>query len=96
MGEEIVLIEHKWLEQAVVGAEAPAPASHSTSESTSDHAWASSAGVRSTGTPAPLLGSPRAPGEVGGREGQLHIRIPPKWVRSTGTPPRRKAPRALG
>ncbi|KAL9347184.1 hypothetical protein Peur_058550 [Populus x canadensis] len=80
----------KW---AVAGAEAPAPASHSASESTSDRARASSAGVRSTGTRAPLLGSPRAPGEARGGEGQLHIRVPPKWVRSTGTPPRRKAPR---
>uniref|UniRef100_A0A2K2AG73 Uncharacterized protein n=1 Tax=Populus trichocarpa TaxID=3694 RepID=A0A2K2AG73_POPTR len=44
-------------------------------------------------TRAPLLGSPRAPGEARGGEGQLHIRVPPKWVRSTGTPPRRKAPR---
>ncbi|KAI5581156.1 hypothetical protein BDE02_08G203200 [Populus trichocarpa] len=78
---------------AVAGAEAPAPASHSASESTSDRARASSAGVRSTGTRAPLLGSPRAPGEARGGEGQLHIRVPPKWVRSTGTPPRRKAPR---
>nr|TKR79117.1 hypothetical protein D5086_0000275620 [Populus alba] len=52
-------------------------------------------GFRSTGTRAPLLGSPRAPGEARGGEGQLHIQIPPKWVRSTGTPPRRKAPRAL-
>ena len=92
-GEEVVLIGHergsKW---AVAGAEAPAPASHSASESTSDRARASSAGVRSTGTRAPLLGPPRA-SETRGGEGQLHIRVPPKWVRSTGTPPRRKAPR---
>ena len=55
----------KW---AVAGAEAPAPASHSASESTSDRARASSAGVRSTGTRAPLLGSPRAPEEARGGE----------------------------
>jgi len=32
----------------------------------SDRAWASSAGVRSTGTRTPMLGSPRAPGEARG------------------------------
>nr|TKS02379.1 hypothetical protein D5086_0000163720 [Populus alba] len=33
------------------------------------------AGFRSTGTRAPLLGSPRAPGEARGGEGQLHIQF---------------------
>src|SRR3990172_1903147 len=55
-------------------------------------AGASGGGARWTGTGAPLLGPPRA-SETRGGEGQLHIRVPPKWVRSTGTPPRRKAPR---
>ena len=44
-----------------------------------------------TGATARLAPRPRGGARRG--EGQLHIRVPPKWVRSTGTPPRRKAPR---
>jgi len=45
---------------------------------------------------ASLLGSLCALCEAWGGKGQLHIRIPPMWVHNTWTPPRRKAPRALG
>ncbi|KAL9400673.1 hypothetical protein Peur_004522 [Populus x canadensis] len=43
-----------------------------------------------TGATARLAPRPRGGARRG--EGQLHIRVPPKWVRSTGTPPRRKGP----
>jgi len=97
-GEEVVLIEHERLEMGGRGAEAPAPASHSASESTSDRAWASLAGVRSTGTRAPLLGSPRAPGGAerdsftfefhrsgyAAQEPRLAARHPGPWAESDG------------
>jgi hypothetical protein len=95
-GEEVVLIEHEWHEQGGRRGKGPHAGITFCIWKHEQSCVASSAAVRSTGTRAPLLGSPRALGEARGWEGQLHIRIPPKWVRSTGTPPRRKEPRALG
>ncbi|KAF9671444.1 hypothetical protein SADUNF_Sadunf12G0048400 [Salix dunnii] len=48
-GKEVNLIEHKKLEKAVKRAEDPTLASCSTSESTSDRTWSSSARVCLTG-----------------------------------------------
>lgn len=78
------------------GRRAPAQATRSASESTGGRPWANTAEARSTGTRAPRLGSPRAPEEARGEEGQLRIRIPPQRVRNTGTHTRRNAPRARG
>ena len=93
-GEEVVLFEHERLETGGRGGGGPSAGiafcirKHERSRAGQ---FGGSPLDWNTGATARLAPRPRGGARRG--EGQLHIRVPPKWVRSTGTPPRRKAPR---